>query len=418
MRGFGAVGCAQAVSLVVGWVMLGTAPGPAAATTPVPTPDRNHFQCYEVHAPVRIISDIVLEDDLATSTVDVIEARRFCSPADKNGEDPTAPADPDHLEGYKIRQRTPKFARVRNRVITNQFGTQALTLVKPDFLLVPSAKSVVAPPPPLAIPAVDHFKCYRVSGRFRRSGVTVSDQFGTISVDIKRPIRLCLAANKNGEGFLDQSARLLCYKVRPRSHFTAPGTVFVNNQFGPDTFGVFRPTELCVPSLEAEPSPAATFTSTPTPAVATPTEVAAPTPTTTATPVETATPTDTETPTPTPTPTQTEVATPTPTTTATPVETATPTDTETPTPIPTPTPECGNEIVEAGEECDGGNDAACPGFCLPGGEPNQCQCPHCGDGFFNTPPEQCDASAVGGDLACPGNCLPPGDPSECTCGIQ
>ena len=410
MRGFGAVGRAQVVSLVVGWVMLGAAPGPEAATTPTPTPGLDHFQCYEIHAPVRIIPGVGLDDEFGTSTVDVIEARRLCNPADKNGEDPSAPADPDHFEGYKIRQRTPNFVPVRNRAVVNQFGTQVLTLVKPDFLFVPSAKSIVAPPAPLANPAVDHFKCYRVSGRFRRSGITVTDQFGTIGVDITRPIRLCTAANKNDEGVLDEAARLLCYKVRRTSTFTAPGTVFVNNQFGPDTFGVFRPTELCVPSLEVEPSPVPTPTSTPTPVVATPTptEVDTPTPTVTATPVETPTPTATATSTP--TSTQTPVETPTPTMTATPVET--------PTPTATPTPECGNEIVEAGEECDGGSDAACPGFCLPGGEPNQCQCPHCGDGFFNTPPEQCDASAAGGDVACPGNCKPPGDPSECTCGIQ
>jgi hypothetical protein len=87
------------------------------------------------------------------------------------------------------------------------------------------------------------------------------------------------------------------------------------------------------------------------------------------------------------------------------------------TPTPGPTPECGNDLVEPPEQCDGASDAACPGFCVPGGEPNECHCPTCGDGFLNDP-EQCDTTAPGGDAACPGNCNPPGSEFECTCGIQ
>ncbi|MCH8880776.1 MAG: hypothetical protein IID34_12960 [Planctomycetes bacterium] len=37
--------------------------------------------------------------------------------------------------------------------------------------------------------------------------------------------------------------------------------------------------------------------------------------------------------------------------------------------------ECGNNIVELGEDCDGTDDAACPGQCIPPGEPGECTCP-------------------------------------------
>jgi len=40
----------------------------------------------------------------------------------------------------------------------------------------------------------------------------------------------------------------------------------------------------------------------------------------------------------------------------------------------TTNPGCGNNSVDPGEQCDGTDDAACPGQCLPPGDPNQCTC--------------------------------------------
>jgi hypothetical protein len=215
--------------------------------------DLNHFQCYEVHAPIDPIPNVSLIDRFGPSTVDLIEARRLCNPADKNHEDPSAPFDPEHLTGYRIKQRAPRFARLRGKEIVNQFGTIVADLVKPDYLLVPSAKSLSGDPPPLVDPGVDHFKCYKVArARARVPGVAVDDQFGPLIVDIKKPQRFCVPVDKNGEGVQDPGANLMCYHVRLATTsppFTAPGLLFVHNQFGPDQFVVARPTELCVPSL-------------------------------------------------------------------------------------------------------------------------------------------------------------------------
>ena len=90
--------------------------------TPGPTADLNHFQCYEAHARNRVISGVSLTDQFGPSTVQLIEPRRFCAPANKFGEDPTAVTDPDHLEGYRLRQTTPKFQRLRGYTMENQFG--------------------------------------------------------------------------------------------------------------------------------------------------------------------------------------------------------------------------------------------------------------------------------------------------------
>ena len=229
-------------------------PTPTASPTVAPTPtfSLDHFQCYEVHpGPFRGFP-ASLADQFGASTVAVRQPRRLCNPASKNGENPAAPAHPDHLAGYLLRQRSPKFHTIRDVEVVNQFGTIHVDLVRPEQLLVPTAKNPTLPPPPL-VPSIDHFKCYRVKGaKFRRSGVTITDQFGSIVVDIKRPRRLCVPASKNNEPIINGVDHLMCYQVRlaASSTFSAPGRVFVNNQFGPTVFDVFRPTELCVPSLK------------------------------------------------------------------------------------------------------------------------------------------------------------------------
>ena len=210
--------------------------------------------CYEIESERFIeIAGVSLNDEFGSGTVELRRAKRLCNPADKNDEDPTAPSDPDHLSGYVIKQTAPQFIPVPALQVTNQFGSITVDVVRPDMILVPSAKSLSAPPPPLTNPAIDHFKCYKIKGaRFRVPGITVDDQFGTLRVDLKKPIRLCAAADKNGEGIQDPTAHLLCYKARISSgfpRFRGPGVpVYIDNQFGPDTIDVRHERELCVPS--------------------------------------------------------------------------------------------------------------------------------------------------------------------------
>ncbi|MFQ5494210.1 MAG: IPTL-CTERM sorting domain-containing protein, partial [Phycisphaerae bacterium] len=70
-------------------------------------------------------------------------------------------------------------------------------------------------------------------------------------------------------------------------------------------------------------------------------------------------------------------------------------------------PVCGNNTTEAGEQCDGTDDAACPGLCQA-----DCTCgtppPICGDNLVNQASEACDGTD---DAACPGLCL-----ADCSCG--
>ncbi len=66
-------------------------------------------------------------------------------------------------------------------------------------------------------------------------------------------------------------------------------------------------------------------------------------------------------------------------------------------------PVCGNDVVEYGEDCDGTDDAACPGQCN-----GSCECPPpvCGNDVAESG-EACDGTD---DAACPGQCQ-----GDCTC---
>jgi len=164
------------------------------------------------------------------------------------GEDDGVDFNGDHLTGYTLRQDTPAFKPLRGLSVTNQFGEIKIDLVRPDLLLVPATKSLIGPPQ-TSNPGIDHFECYRIAGaRFHAAGVSVQDQFGTIVEDIKRPRRFCNAVDKNGGGIIDATKHLLCYKVRSPAGPPTKSTVFILNQFGNDSFTLFGTREFCVPT--------------------------------------------------------------------------------------------------------------------------------------------------------------------------
>jgi len=243
---------------------------PTVTVTPTPIGVARHFQCYEIDRDAFTkIAGVTVDDQFGSGTQDLRRPKRLCTPADKNDEDPGAPSDPAHLVGYEVQNRTPKFAAVKNVTVDNQFGPITVQVVRPDILMVPSAKSLVAPPGAPGNLLTNHFQCYGVKGgRTRVDNVEVTDQFGTLTVDIKKPVRLCTAADKNGEGIFDPTGNIMCYQARParRPRFKGPDPIFIHNQFGPDQIGITRPTELCVPSTVSltGPVPSATTVTSPT----------------------------------------------------------------------------------------------------------------------------------------------------------
>ncbi len=230
---------------------------PRATPTPQP-PGVDRFLCYETpRQAFDVVTDLALDDLSGTSTVDLIRLKRLCAPADENGAAPAARLHTNHLAGYVLKQTSPTFTTIHGVGVTNELGTVAVDLGKPDFLLVPTAKSLSGAAVPLGSEAVDHFKCFKTTrGATRVTGLRAIDQFGPRTVDVRKPVRLCAPTDKNGEGVLDPTRSLLCYRVVERSDpFRGVEPVFLDNQLGAATTGVDRLLELCLPSTVALPPP-------------------------------------------------------------------------------------------------------------------------------------------------------------------
>jgi hypothetical protein len=221
-----------------------------------------HFSCYEVtqgdlKPKIQLTS---LVDRYGSYTPMLTEVHRICAPADKNGEDPSAPANPNHEAAYELTGGSPAVVKSGQKV-TNQFGTFTMDVRGIDRLFVPTAKKLTPPPPaPLPSNVIRHYACHNLSSvsgpDIGKKAVTVVDQFATTAIPgftDNSKWKLCVAANKNNEdptAPTDNTALLCLFAAR-----TAPfGThkLFLNNQFGPNQFaGEPRATqfdELCLPS--------------------------------------------------------------------------------------------------------------------------------------------------------------------------
>jgi hypothetical protein len=110
-----------------------SAPGDAAAV-----------QCYVIRnstgAPKFVPRTVTVASQIETVTLQVVRPFRLCVPADKNGEDPSAPSHPDELLCYKT--QSGHFGDEKH-TIDNQFGQRDVTIISRNELCVPSSANVV-----------------------------------------------------------------------------------------------------------------------------------------------------------------------------------------------------------------------------------------------------------------------------------
>ncbi|MDJ0945599.1 MAG: hypothetical protein QNJ30_19195 [Kiloniellales bacterium] len=208
------------------------------------------FRCNEAEgADIDIV--VSLEDQFEAMEALVDEPTRFCSPVDKDGggiPDPSA-----HLACYEIEvsgnddddDDDDSASVLREVTIENQFGEQVLTTGRSKSLCVPSRKN--EEPSDLVL---DHFKCYEAKGDGLNATVDLSDGSSTArGVIVKRPKRFCNPVDKNGEGILDSSSHLTCYRIRvPGPEYDDELAVLASNQFGEQVLEVGDPKLLCIPS--------------------------------------------------------------------------------------------------------------------------------------------------------------------------
>ena len=206
------------------------------------------FRCNEAEGE-EIDLVVSLEDQFEAAEARVDEPTRFCSPVDKDGggiPDPGA-----HLTCYEIERGgdddddDDRSALRREVVVENLFGEQVLTTARPRSLCVPSRKNEA--PSDLVL---DHFKCYQARGDALNVRVDLADEASEErGVIVKRPKRFCNPVDKNGEGILDPSSHLTCYRIRvPGPSYDDELDLLASNQFGEQVLEVGDPELLCVPS--------------------------------------------------------------------------------------------------------------------------------------------------------------------------
>jgi hypothetical protein len=116
----------------------------------------------------------------------------------------------------------------------------------------------MGPPVPPGAGVADHYKCYKVkitpgTLKFPKGKqATVADQFQARLYDVKKPQRLCVPVDKNGEGIVHPAVHLMCYQVKPAKgepkHAKVVGQIHTEKQFGALRLDTVKEDELCVPA--------------------------------------------------------------------------------------------------------------------------------------------------------------------------
>jgi len=246
-------------------------------TPPPPPPpgpiSADHYLGYDAKRPKdepkfeKFTVELSDQFEIEPTTYTVDKPDRLYNPVQKTHDGTTTDItdDDSHYVGYKIKtpKGEPKFEKVTDVLVQNQFGDIIVDVKKPKLLLVPSAKDHFTTPDPLDLPiTVNHFKCYDVkesegTPKFEKLIVSVFDPNFEITQDfeVKKPKMLCTPVDKDGEGIVDGENHLMCYDVKklkddPKFEKLS---VFTNNQFGPEDLEVKKVKQLCLPSIKTLP---------------------------------------------------------------------------------------------------------------------------------------------------------------------
>ena len=101
----------------------------------------SHYQCYRIaeQTPFKSVG-VTLKDQFNASDAKILKPILLCAPTSKNGavvKDPKTHLVCYQEDGAKSADKTVS--------VTNQFGTEKLTVGGPTMLCVPSLKTVVKP---------------------------------------------------------------------------------------------------------------------------------------------------------------------------------------------------------------------------------------------------------------------------------
>src|SRR5262249_15212241 len=211
------------------------------------------FQCYRARSAGSFKVPVTLSDRFGNRSATLRSPIDLCAPADKNGENPEAADSPGFLTSYKL-SISGGFQQVTGVHAINQFGDVTLDVKKPRVLLVPTAVSLEEPPSSPAGAFLNHFTCYDVrvaNGTPPPPTPTVSihTAFETVQVSPQKPLQLCVQTSKNGGPVIPSTPEnLLCYKAKSGKGLNPAPTAFLNNHFGQQVQRLGQRRALCIPT--------------------------------------------------------------------------------------------------------------------------------------------------------------------------
>jgi uncharacterized repeat protein (TIGR02543 family) len=216
----------------------------------------DHFKCYWVDPlggpPEEIVT---LEDQFVSIDAEVRSADLFCNPVEKmHGSEITSIANPDdHFAIYNLEyEEDPVAKRVG---VTNQFGTQELTVYGPVKVAVPTQK--IEPGDHAAPTCLDHYLLYEVidSAPMEPVLVILNDEFEAEPDAFVVAPRFLANPVKKTHGsevsdITDTDTHLVFYDIEVSGGNGLSPTVDVaaKNQFGDQSFVAYEVGFLAVPS--------------------------------------------------------------------------------------------------------------------------------------------------------------------------
>lgn len=104
---------------------------------------------------------------------------------------------------------------------------------------------------------VNHFRCFKASARgFVPQPITLTDRFGTQTTTALKPVRYCTPTDPMGEGVVDPTSHLVCYKIG-KAGFTPQQVWFLSQRIdGYRGYRVEKPDTVCLPATVGAPAAA------------------------------------------------------------------------------------------------------------------------------------------------------------------
>ncbi len=159
---------------------------------------------------------------------------------------------PDHQQCYEVKPASFPPVSVQAQ---DEFGTLTLSLRFPHRLCAPADKNGEG-----IHDSTGHLTGYLAKGSFSKVlDLTVVDQFGTHELDVVRPVLFLVPTSKDGVQQQQSLDHFTCYKVtraQGAAKFT-PGSVSVSDQFETVTETLLKPVTLCTPANKNGEDPSA-----------------------------------------------------------------------------------------------------------------------------------------------------------------